>query len=57
MKSREYRDNVSGRTYWLEDGGVMVRLPNGKVAVSGYSVATFFVMVGNDTLKLVEGQE
>lgn len=55
MKSREYRDNVSGRTYWLENGSVMVRLSNGKVATSGYSAATFFVMVGNDTLTLVEG--
>lgn len=55
MKSREYRNKQNDMIYWLEDGSVWARIPGSFHAVkSGYSAATFFVMVGNDTLELVE---
>lgn len=55
MKSREYRNINNGLVYWLENDCVLVRHPEtGKVTISGYSAATFFVMVGNDTLELIE---
>ena len=55
MKSREYRNVQNGMIYWLEDGIVWVRKPGGVHAIkSAYSAATFFVMVGNDTLELIE---
>lgn len=55
MKSREYRNSKNGMIYWLEDGSVWLRMPGGFHAVkSAYSAAKFFVMVGNDTLELVE---
>lgn len=55
MKSREYRNINNNLVYWLENGAVWVRHPEtGIVKQSGYSAATFFVMVGNDTLELIE---
>uniref|UniRef100_A0AAU8BVT4 Uncharacterized protein n=1 Tax=Salmonella phage PMBT35 TaxID=3137287 RepID=A0AAU8BVT4_9VIRU len=55
MKSREYRNINNGLVYWLENGSVMVRHPETKkVVVSGYSAETFFIMVGNDTLELID---
>lgn len=55
MKSREYRNINNSLVYWVEDGAVWVRHPEtGKVIRSGYSAETFFVMVGNDTLELIE---
>lgn len=55
MKSREYRNINNSLVYWLENGAVLVRHPEtGKVIRSGYSAETFFVMVGNDTLELIE---
>lgn len=56
MKSREYRNINNDLVYWLEGDCVMVRHPvTKKVTISGYSAATFFMMVGNDTLELIEG--
>lgn len=55
MKSREYRNINNNLVYWLENGCVMVRHPETlKVTRSGYSAETFFIMVGNDTLELIE---
>ena len=55
MKSREYLNTFNGLVYWLEDDSVMMRKPEGtKVMRSTMTAATFFEMVGNDTLILVE---
>lgn len=55
MKSREYRNVQNGMIYWLEDNGVWARRPGSNHAIkSAYSAASFFTMVGNDMLELVE---
>lgn len=55
MKSREYLNTFNGLVYWLEDDAVMMRKREGtKVMRSTMTAATFFEMVGNDTLILVE---
>lgn len=55
MKSREYLNTFNGLVYWLEDDAVMMHKREGtKVMRSTMAAATFFEMVGNDTLILVE---
>ena len=55
MKSREYLNTFNGLVYWLEDDAVMMHKREGtKVMRSTMTAATFFEMVGNDTLILVE---
>lgn len=55
MKSREYLNTFNGLVYWLEDGAVMMHKREGtKVMRSTMTAVTFFEMVGNDTLLLVE---
>lgn len=57
MKSREYLNTFNGLVYWLEDDAVMMRKREGtKVMRSTMTAATFFEMVGNDTLLLVESE-
>ena len=55
MKSREYVNTLNGLIYWLEDGAVMMRKDGVNIArQSNMTAETFFAMVGNDTLILVE---
>lgn len=55
MKSREYRSIDNKLIYWLEDNRVMVRDYKGKhVMESVMTAAQFFVMVGNDSLVLID---
>lgn len=55
MKSREYLNTFNGLVYWLEDGAVMMHKREGtKVMRSTMTAVTFFEMVCNDTLILVE---
>lgn len=55
MKSREYLNKFNGLVYWLENGAIMMRKPGDYVVKqSGMSAADFFLMVGNDTLTLIE---
>ena len=57
MKSREYRNVQNNAVYWLEDGAVMVKHPKtGEILRQAYSAESFFVMVGNDMLELIEQQ-
>lgn len=58
MKSREYLNTLNGLVYWLEDGAVMMHKREGtKVMRSTMTAVTFFEMVGNDTLILVEPEQ
>lgn len=55
MKSREYLNTLNGLIYWLEDNAVMMHKREGtKVMRSIMTAVTFFEMVCNDTLILVE---
>lgn len=55
MKYREYVNTLNGLIYWLEDGAVMMRKDGVNIArQSNMTAETFFEMVGNDTLILVE---
>ena len=55
MKSCEYVNTLNGLIYWLEDGAVMMRKDGVNIArQSNMTAETFFEMVGNDTLLLVE---
>lgn len=57
MKSREYLNTLNGLIYWLEDGAVMMRRDGVNIArQSNMTAETFFAMVGNDTLLLVEAE-
>lgn len=57
MKSREYLNTLNGLIYWLEDGAVMMRKREGKILKkSSMTAETFFEMVCNDTLLLVESE-
>lgn len=57
MKSREYINTINGLIYWLEDDAVMMHRREGtKVIRSIMTVVTFFEMVGNDTMILVESE-
>ena len=57
MKSREYLNTINGLIYWLENDVVMMRQREGKIVKkSNMTAATFFAMVGNDTLLLVEAE-
>lgn len=57
MKSREYLNTLNGLIYWLEDGAVMMRKDGVNIArQSNMTAETFFEMVGNDTLLLVEAE-
>lgn len=57
MKSREYLNTLNGLIYWLEDGAVMMRKREGKIVKkSSMTAETFFEMVCNDTLLLVESE-
>lgn len=55
MKSREYVNTLNGLIYWLEDGAVMMRKDGVNIArQSNMTAETFFEMVGNDMMKLIE---
>lgn len=55
MKSCEYVNTLNGLIYWLEDGAVMMRKDGVNISrQSNMTAETFFEMVGNDTLLLVE---
>ena len=55
MKSCEYRNVLNNAVYWLEDGAVMFKHPKtGEILRSAYSAESFFVMVGNYMLELIE---
>lgn len=55
MKSREYVNTLNGLIYWLEDGEVMMRKDGVNIArQSNMTAETFFEMVGNDMMKLIE---
>nr|CAK6606102.1 unknown function [Klebsiella phage vB_Kpl_K53PH164C2] len=55
MKSCEYVNTLNGLIYWLEDGAVMMRKDGVNVArQSNMTAETFFEMVGNDMMKLIE---
>lgn len=55
MKSREYLNTLNGLIYWLEDGAVMMRRDGVNIArQSNMTAETFFEMVGNDMMKLIE---
>lgn len=55
MKSREYLNTFNGLVYRLEDDAVMMHKREcTKVMRSTMTAATFFEMVGNDTLLLIE---
>lgn len=57
MKSREYLNTLNGLIYWLEDGAVMMRRDGVNIArQSNMTAETFFAMVGNDTLLLVDAE-
>ncbi|AXN53836.1 hypothetical protein HOU82_gp01 [Klebsiella phage TSK1] len=57
MKSCEYVNTLNGLIYWLEDGAVMMRKDGVNIArQSNMTAETFFEMVGNDTLLLVEAE-
>lgn len=56
MKSREYMNTLNGLIYWLENAAIMMRKPGSDIAKeSNMSAPDFFVLVGNDTLTLIEG--
>ena len=55
MKSREYVNTLNGLIYWLEDGAVMMRKDGVNISrQSNMTAETFFEMVGNDMMKLIE---
>ncbi|WDQ26543.1 hypothetical protein phiKPNHS32_00003 [Klebsiella phage phi_KPN_HS3] len=55
MKSCEYVNTLNGLIYWLEDGAVMMRKDGVNIArQSNMTAETFFEMVGNDMMKLIE---
>lgn len=55
MKSREYRNPRNGLIYWLQDNSVMVRKEGYEEPVeSAITAAQFFIMVGNDSLVLID---
>ncbi|QEG07113.1 hypothetical protein H1O05_gp08 [Klebsiella phage Sweeny] len=55
MKSCEYVNTLNGLIYWLEDGAVMMRKDGVNIASqSNMTAETFFEMVGNDMMKLIE---
>ena len=55
MKSCEYVNTLNGLIYWLEDGAVMMRKDGVNIArQSSMTAETFFEMVGNDMMKLIE---
>lgn len=55
MKSLEYLNTLNGLIYWLEDGAVMMRRDGVNIArQSNMTAETFFEMVGNDMMKLIE---
>lgn len=57
MKSREYLNTLNGLIYWLEDGAVMMRRDGVNIArQSNMTAETFFEMVGNDMMKLIEAE-
>lgn len=57
MKSREYLNTLNGLIYWLEDGAVMMRRDGVNIArQSNMTAETFFEMVGNDMMILIEAE-
>ena len=57
MKSREYLNTLNGLIYWLEDGAVMMRRDGVNIArQSNMTAETFFEMVCNDMMKLIEAE-
>ena len=55
MKSREYLNTINGLIYWLEDHAVMMRKDGVNIArQSNMTAETFFEMVCNDMMKLIE---
>lgn len=55
MKSREYLNTLNGLIYWLEDDAVMMRKDGVNIArQSNMTAETFFEMVCNDMMKLIE---
>lgn len=55
MKSREYLNTLNGLIYWLEDDAVMMRKDVVNIArQSNMTAETFFEMVCNDMMKLIE---
>ena len=55
MKSCEYVNTLNGLIYWLEDGAVMMLKDGANIArQSNMTAETFFEMVGNDMMKLIE---
>ncbi|QPX75237.1 hypothetical protein [Klebsiella phage P528] len=55
MKSREYLNTINGLIYWLEDNAVMMRKDGVNIArQSNMTAETFFEMVCNDMMKLIE---
>lgn len=55
MKSCEYVNTLNGLIYWLEGGAVMMRKDGVNIArQSNMTAETFFEMVGNDMMKLIE---
>ncbi len=55
MKYCEYVNTLNGLIYWLEDGAVMMRRDGVNIArQSNMKAETFFEMVGNDMMKLIE---
>nr|UVX45901.1 MAG: hypothetical protein [Bacteriophage sp.] len=58
MKSCEYVNTLNGLIYWLEDGAVMMRRDGLNIArQSNMTAETFFEMVGNDMMKLIEVEQ
>ncbi|AEQ39249.1 hypothetical protein [Enterobacter phage F20] len=58
MKSREYLNTINGLIYWLESDAVMMRQRGSNVVKkSNMDAATFFVLVGDGTLKLIEDSQ
>lgn len=58
MKSRQYVNTINGLVYWLENDAVMMRQRGSNVVKkSNMDAATFFVLVGDDTLKLIEDSQ
>ncbi|QYC51471.1 hypothetical protein KpP1_062 [Klebsiella phage P1] len=57
MKSCEYLNTLNGLIYWLEDGAVMMRRDGVNIArQSNMTAETFFEMVGNDMMILIEAE-
>lgn len=57
MKSREYVNTLNDLIYWLEDGAVMMRKDGVNISSqSNMTAETFFEMVCNDMMKLIEAE-